>query len=341
MSIRGAAGFGLYRIGVAALSGLSPDVAHLAAERIGRRIFDSGGKRPEIALVNLRIAFPDLSEKERREIGRESFAAFARNLVDAIRSRHWSDEELKRRVTLEGMEHLRTALADGGGALVLSMHMGCFELASIVPPLYGVRSSVVARPLSNAFIYRDLVRSRSRTGTIVIDRRKAATSILRALRANRTVGILNDQYSRRRRAVFVPLFGVRCSTSAGLATIARRSRAPILTAYTFRDPQGQHVVRFGPPLEHALVGDRTKDVETITTDCNRFIERVVRENPTQYMWAHTRFRHSPDLAGDPYGRHGHHGYHGGLERRVALQRLKEARERSASRSVTSGRPPSS
>jgi KDO2-lipid IV(A) lauroyltransferase len=300
VSARSALSYGLYRLGTAALRGLPAATAHGVAAGIGRRLFDRGGKRPEIALANLRIAFPDLSEQERREIGRESFSHFARNVVDVVRSQSWSDDKIRRHVTIEGLEHAMAAVAGGRGAFGLTLHLGCFELITLAAALAGLPSAAVGRPMSNPFLYRDLVRNRSRTGAVIIDRRRGAREILRALREGRAVGILNDQYSRRRRGVFVPFFGVRCSTSAGLATLSLRSGAPVFTVYARRDGPDHHLVRFGPVLEIPRSGNRVKDVEVATAYYNEVLEGMIRAHPEQYMWAHRRFRHSPDLEADPY-----------------------------------------
>ena len=112
--------------------------------------------------------------------------------------------------------------------------------------------------------------------------------------------VLNDQYSSRARGVFVPLFGVRCSTSIGVATLALRTGAPVVPAYVVRDGPDHHTITFLPPLEMEVSGDREGDIEAATARYNRALEEIIRRHPEQWMWAHRRFRHSPDLKGDPY-----------------------------------------
>jgi KDO2-lipid IV(A) lauroyltransferase len=154
--------------------------------------------------------------------------------------------------------------------------------------------------MGNALLYREVLRQRTRTGAIVIDRRRGARSILRALRDGRLVAILNDQYMRRSRAVFVPLFGRRCSTSAGAATLALRTSSPVLPLHMVRTGPESHVVRFGPPVEFRPSGDRAKDITELTARTNEVLEGFIRAHPEQWMWGHRRFRHSPDLEGGLY-----------------------------------------
>jgi KDO2-lipid IV(A) lauroyltransferase len=124
--------------------------------------------------------------------------------------------------------------------------------------------------------------------------------MLRALRKNRVVVALNDQYKRRSKGTFVPFFGVRASTSPGPALIALRAGAPILPAACVRIGPDRHRLVIRPPLEVPDTGDRRKDVDLYTARGNAALEAFIREHPEQWMWSHRRFRHSPDLPGDPY-----------------------------------------
>jgi KDO2-lipid IV(A) lauroyltransferase len=270
------------------------------AARVARFVFDRGGRRTGWALTNLRIAFPDASEETLHHIGRESYAHFAWNALDFLRSGRWSDAELLSRVSFNGLEHVDVALSEGKGLFGLTLHLGNFELGPLAICAAGHPASGVARTMQNRLLYDYVIRRRSSNGNEVIDRRKAAPGILRALKRGRLVGILNDQYSRRTRAVFAPLFGARCSTSAGLATLALRSRAPILPMYIVRDGPEHHTATIEPPIALPDSGDRGADILELTTRCNAALEAIIRKHPEQWMWGHRRFRHSPDLPGDLY-----------------------------------------
>ena len=126
--------------------------------------------------------------------------------------------------------------------------------------------------------------------------------MLRALRKGRAVVALNDQYARRSRGVFVPFFGVRVSTSLGPALMALRTGAPIVPGLrASRIGPDRHRLMIRPALETPDTGDRRKDAELLTARSNAALEEFIREHPEQWMWSHRRFRHSPDLPGDPYG----------------------------------------
>lgn len=293
--------YAAFRSALAALRALPLPQAQAIAAAGARRSFDLGGKRVGYVLANLRIAFPELPEAERRAIGRESYVHFAWQLIDVARGARWGPAELLERVEIEGREHVDAALAKGHGVLGLTLHLGSFEVSMRITPAIGLPITVIGRPLTNRLLRRDMQAQRTSTGAELLLHRNVAPQMLRALHKGRVVVALNDQYKRRSQGVFVPFFGVRVSTSPGPALIALRAGAPIVPAACVRIGPDRHRLVIRPPLEVPNTGDRRQDVEILTARGNAALEEFVRAHPEQWMWSHRRFRHSPDLAVDPYG----------------------------------------
>ena len=271
------------------------------ATGIARALFALGGKRVRWTLANLRIAFPELSEAEREEIGRQSFVNFALALLDVLFMDRWTEEELLEHVCILGREHLDAALARGKGAILLGLHIGSFELGGpAAPALAGTPVAWVSRPIKNPLVDRRFTDMMTRTGCTLIEPRDAAMRMLRLLRNGGVVGLLNDQYARQTRGIPVPFFGVRCSTSPGVAILSLRSGAPVLPTYMTRLGPDRHTATVGPPIEFESTGDRKRDIELATTAVNRTYEAIIRSNPAQYLWLTRRFRKSPDLPASPY-----------------------------------------
>ncbi len=292
--------FQALRLSSSLIRGLPLAMAQRLGAAAARRIFDRGGERVGYALFNLGIAFPEQSQEARHEIGRQSYVHFAWNLIDNARSQRWSNEEIPKHIRFDGLEHLRAALEEGRGALLLGPHMGNFELGAMALPLFGFEVAGVARPMRNPLIWRQVSQQRTRTGGALIQQRQAAPQILRALRQGRVVVLLNDQYVRGTREVFVPFFGVRCSTAVGVALFALRARAPVLPAYVVRDAPDHHICTICPPLDVPRSGDSRHDIEAATSIHTRAYEEIIRRHPEQYIWATRRYRRSPDLPMEPY-----------------------------------------
>ena len=174
--------------------------------------------------MNLRVAFPELGEGERRRIGRESFANFAWNLIDFVRCERWGDEELRQHVGIEGLEHLEVALAEGRGALALTLHLGNFEVGGRRLRLEGIGTDAIGRTMRNELLYGRIVAERSRSGRKSLrSRPRRAQHVARAAQGPRRGGAerpVRKAFARRVRAV--PR--VRCSTAAG---VPRSPCAPV------------------------------------------------------------------------------------------------------------------
>ncbi len=261
-----------------------------------RVAFAMGGKRVRWTRTNLRIVFPELSDAEREEIGRRSFVNFAWALLDVLFMDRWSEAELLERVRILGREHFDEAFAGGKGVILVGLHIGSFELGGpAAPALVGAPVAWVSRAMKNERIDQRFTEMMTRTGCSLIEPRHAAMRMLRLLRKGSVVGLLNDQYVRRARGIPVPFFGVRCSTSPGVAILALRTGAPVLPTYMTRLGPDQHTATIGPPIEFELEGDRKRDIERATAAVNRTYESIIRSNPGQYLWMTRRFRNSPDL----------------------------------------------
>jgi KDO2-lipid IV(A) lauroyltransferase len=292
--------YSAYRGGEALVRALPERSVQRLAASAARLAFDRGGRRARVALANLRLALPALPEAERRRIARESWVQQAWNAIDALCCTGWSDGELLRRLEVEGLPHARAAAARGRGVLLLMPHLGSIELAWAALPLLGPPVTVLVRPFSNRLVQREHAARRAARGAEILPHRGGALRVLRRLQEGGCAVLVNDQYARRSRGILAPFFGLRCSTSPGAALIALRSRAPVLPLHLVRLAPDRHRLVFRPPLALETGHGHRKDVELATARMNLALEEVIREHPEQWLWGHRRFRHSPDLAGDPY-----------------------------------------
>ena len=179
-----------------------------------------------------------------------------------------------------------------GRALVLTAHLGNWELLTLAPALTGYPLAVVARALDSPTLNVWADRIRRTGGVDIIDKREALRPVLAALRHGRLVGVLLDQNTSRREGVFVPFFGRLASTSRALAVLALRTRTPIVPAFTRRLAPGRHVITVYPALPLPSENDGTA-ILALTARCTAVIENAVRATPEQWLWAHDRWRTRP------------------------------------------------
>jgi len=266
---------------------------------IGRRLGDLAwaalpGRRT-LTVDNLQRAFGAAHDAaELRRLGRRSFEHLGMNLVEGCVFFFRPPAVMLSRVTLEGAEHLEAAAASGRGILLLTAHLGNWELLAASHALSGFALSVVVRPLDNAVLDRVVARFRRRCGVELIAKRRALREVMDALRRRRMVGILLDQNAARSEGIFVPFFGVPASTSKALAVLALRARAPVTPVFICRDAKGRHTVRVDPALPPPADGD----VTAYTAAFNRAIETAIRRAPEQWFWMHARWRTRPRADAD-------------------------------------------
>jgi KDO2-lipid IV(A) lauroyltransferase len=200
--------------------------------------------------------------------------------------------EVTAQIQVDGLEHVDAALARHGRALMLTAHLGNWELLTLAPALTGYPLTVVARALDSRALDAWADRLRRTAGVEVVDKRDALRPALAALRRGRLVGVLLDQNASRREGVFVPFFGRPASTSRAVAVLALRTQTPILPAFTRRLVPGRHQIVVHPPLALPVPTDR-EVVQALTARCTEAIEAAVRATPDQWLWAHDRWRTRP------------------------------------------------
>ena len=196
-------------------------------------------------------------------------------------------------IRLEGAEHLRDAMATHGRVLLLTAHLGNWELLAAAHRLTGFPLSIVVRPLDAPWLDALAERLRGRTGVELIDKRGALRPVLQALRRGRMIGILMDQNASRREGVFVDFFGRAASTSRSLALLAVRTQTPVVPVFARRDPDGRHTVVIQPALHAPLSNGIDAAVVEMTARCTAVIERAIRDSPEQWLWSHDRWRTRP------------------------------------------------
>ena len=202
-------------------------------------------------------------------------------------------ERLLSRIAIDGVEHLRSAMREHGRALLLTAHLGNWELLTAASGLTPYRLSVVARPLDAPWLDGLAGRLRSRSGVDLIDKRAALRPVLRALGGGAMVGILLDQNAARHEGVFVPFFGRAASTSRSIAVLALRTGTPIVPAFIRREAAGRHRVTIHAPLPLPSGEPGLSAVVALTARCTEAIEAAIRETPEQWLWIHDRWRTRP------------------------------------------------
>lgn len=277
-------------------------VVRLLPERIANAIGSALGTvvgsvlriRRNVVDANLERAFPDRTSEERRALARASYRHLGREAVATFRLAYESAERIRERTEVEGFDALRAAREAGRPCLLVTGHLGNWEVGGAALAARGLPVDGIALTQRNPLFDRELVRTRARLGMRIIPRGGAGGAVRRSLSEGRVPGFVGDQNAGRR-GVFVDFFGAPASTARGAGLFAVRGGAALFAGAALRRDPGtpaRYLVRI-EEIEVPRTGDAEDDVRRATAAHTAALERWVREAPHQYFWVHKRWKTRP------------------------------------------------
>jgi KDO2-lipid IV(A) lauroyltransferase len=274
--------------------GIMPQNFHRVAAKVLGRLWKILDKRHrEIARDNLEQAMGDrYNDREIKHIVHNTFVNLTSIIFEVAWSLRLKEDHYKKHFRIEGLSNLLQAHQKRRGVLILTGHMGNWELLSITARMIKYPLSVVVRPLDFKPLDRFFEDYRSRSGGVMIPASHAMRKIIRDLKRQCLIAILLDQSVDWYEGVFVDFFGRRTCTNKGLALMALKTKAPVIPVFLARKG-GKFVARFEEEVPLIKTGDKTKDIEANTQAYNRVIEDFIREYPDQWLWVHRRWKIRP------------------------------------------------
>lgn len=261
-------------------------------ERVGRRLFRLlggvayrvlDGVRRTVAANQARVLGVEPSSEAARAATREAFDLYARYWFDTFRVRVLAPEEVDRRVTLTGREHVDAALAAGRGCIAVIPHMGNWDIAGHWLAKHGYPTAAVAEELRPRRLFELFLRHREELGMRIIglaSDRHVGQQLASLLASNWLLGLVADR-DLGRRGVEVEMFGARRLLPAGPALLSLSSGAPLLVCSSTTTSTGWEV-EIGPPLGFEPTGGRRTDVVALTREMGRAFERTISAHPTDW-----------------------------------------------------------
>jgi KDO2-lipid IV(A) lauroyltransferase len=273
-------------------------VARRLADALTWGVYRTMGRLRRVGLRNLELALPELNAAERDRILRGVFRHLGWQLVEFCRMTRYTPENTRNWIRTEGLEHYLAAQVRGKGVLVLTGHLGAWELSSFYHSLMGHPMGMVIRRLDNRRLDEFVNGIRCFHGNRVLHKDDFARGLLTAMRAGHTVGILMDTNMTPPQGAFVKFFGLDACTATGLAHVARKTGAAVLPGFMLWEPgERRYVLHFGPELEIPHTADVAADILAGTQLCAQVTESWIRRYPDQWLWIHRRWKTRP--AGEP------------------------------------------
>jgi KDO2-lipid IV(A) lauroyltransferase len=251
-------------------------------------------KMRKTAQLNLRLAFPEWTDEQRRGVLKKMTRNLGWMAVEFARFPNYTSDNIENVIVLDGHENFLAGQKRGKGVVYLTGHIGAWELSSYAHALYGYPLHYMARPLDNRPLDAMVNQYRGASGNQPIYKNEAARLMLRVLKDAGTVGILADQNTMPDEGVFVDFFGKPACTTTGIARVALHTDAAVVPGYAVWDDRlGKYRLRFEPPMELVRTGDTERDVLENTRRFANAIEEIIRKYPDQWVWIHARWKNRP------------------------------------------------
>jgi Kdo2-lipid IVA lauroyltransferase/acyltransferase len=278
------------------LLGVLPrSVARAVGAGIGAAAYLLLGRLRKTGLRNLEIAFPERTPQEREQILRKLYRNLGWLLGEFCQMPKYTRENTRRFLRYEGLEHYLAARERGKGVLIVTGHLGTWELSSYYHSLMGYPMSIVIRRLDNARVDQLVNEIRCLHGNRVLHKDDFARGLLAAMRHGETVGILMDTNMTPPQGVFVPFFERLACTASGMARVALKTGAAVLPGFmVWEESEQKYVLRFGEEIPLVSTGDDEADTLANTARFTAVIEDWVRRYPEQWLWVHRRWKTRPD-----------------------------------------------
>lgn len=266
-----------------------------AGEIFGLLLYYFWKSRRLIALDNLKSSLNSegfRTSKTPEEIIKDNFKNLGRSFMEVVKIYHGMGKGILERISIKGMENFEKARAKSKGVMFITGHCGNWELLAIALSVKGIGLSVVARPLDNPYLNRLVEKTRSRYGNRVIYKKGALKGIITTFKNNGFVGILMDQAVLSDEGYVIDFLGRGAWTTKMPALIARKTEVPVVPLFIKRTDKGHEItlypeVRLSPNTapESAVIED--------TKTFSRFIEDYIKENPSEWLWIHRRWKRAP------------------------------------------------
>lgn len=228
----------------------------------------------------IRLAMPDLSEKEVNDIHYNSTMSIAKTMLEMPKVYSWSKSKLNKVVELEG------ALPEEGTYLILTAHLGQWELIRHYINKCHFPLASVFRRANNPFVDKLTFNTRAKSKAPLIAKgHQGARQLLKTLKEDISLGLLNDQ--KMSEGIEVKFFGQPAKTASAIAELSLKRKLPIIPVFCYHQG-GTFKIEVGEKLIPQL--DATEEnVKALTQQCNDIMEKAIRKHPNQWFWLHNRF----------------------------------------------------
>lgn len=286
MGLRGNATYLLYRLGGWIIPKAPDRLTYWFADRVGELAYYLSRRRRAVLWTNMRhILGANANDDHLRRTCRRVFRNAARNIVDMFRLPGMTQKQAESLVTVHGWEHLEQALSRGRGVILASAHFGGAHIAVQIAVCRGLRPVILHERLQPERLYRYVARLRAGLGIgfLPVGEPSSLKEAFRILRHNGLLGVMADRDVTNNGRT-VRFFGEMAHLPDGHVTLALRTGATILMAFSRRRPDNRFEVYIEPPIIMEPTGDKERDIQAGLERIAAILEKYISAYPDQWVY---------------------------------------------------------
>ncbi len=245
----------------------------------------------KVAEIQMRHA---LGDAYRPYLVRKVFMFHGDILVDAVKYAYMDVEEVRKRVVIEGREHLEAALSSGKGLMAVTGHLGNWEILTHMNRVLGIEFCVMADVRKDPRLESLVDGIRKRSGAVILPPKGKALMLIRELKKGHTIAIVADQRGKRSDNLYCNFFGLPAPTNPAPAFLAIKSDALVMPVYAAKE-NGRYRVCFSEAKEASSFGNGTEGIVNLSQFMQSWLETMIREYPDQWFWLHCRWTRRSEM----------------------------------------------
>lgn len=287
------AGFWAVRLAAKIAQALPESAALSLGGAFGQAAYYFSPRRHQ-AYADLKAAFGDSwTPQQRWQTIRRHYRHIGQSAVELLRFPLLDLSKVHENVEIRHFERFQKAVGEGRGVLLLTAHLGNWELLQIVSSLLGKPIHALMREQKHSRLNALLNDFREIKGSRVVrNRGMDLRGLVRALKNGDLVGVLADQSAGKNGGLILPFFGRKTTVPTGSFEIASRTGALLLPAFISRKADGKHLIQVEEPIDCPPNEKDAKKFEKPLRDYLKLVEKHIRDFPDQWLWAKKRWKYS-------------------------------------------------
>ena len=253
--------------------------------------------RKKVIFDNLTLAFPNLSQHQKKKLARQSMQNLCRSFFDVIKIPSLSDSWIEKNVIFKGLENLqnlRTEKSDKKGVFFISLHLGSGDLSSAIISRKVMPVYLITKRFKNVFLdqFWFALRGASTVRFIDAHSKRNAFEILAGLKLGSGIIFVLDQFMGKPYGIETTFFGRKTGSAYGLSLFVKKTKAPVIPIYTFWGKDEKLHINFSERIDLSPYDndDEENFKRNVTNRFNLELEKIIRQHPEHWMWVHRRWK---------------------------------------------------